>query len=116
MHHEPRSSLIVNTIVLQANCLQQPIGMGAQGQQPSHQAAHQAAHQAGQQGPPRRQQGLTGAAYPWAGMPHPPVTPQMQQAWNAAQEPHTVRDMHRASGVHGVKGGCMGSNGVKGGA
>ena len=38
-------------------------------------------------GPQRRQPGLTGAAYPWAGMPHPPVTPQMQQAWNATQEP-----------------------------
>ena len=69
--------------------------MGAQGQQASHQAAnaaHQAAHQASHQGPSRRQ-GLTGAAYPWAGMPHPPVTPQMQQAWNAVQEPgHTVGD------------------------
>ena len=81
--------------LLQANCQQQPHAMGTQGQQAAHQAAnaaHQAAHQASHQGLPRRQ-GLTGAAYPWAGMPHPPVTPQMQQAWNAAQEPgHTVGD------------------------
>ena len=81
--------------------MQHPIGMGTQGQQPpiqpahqpSHEPAHQPAHQPSHQvGPPRRQQGFTGAAYPWAGMPHPPVTPQMQQAWNAAQEPHTVGD------------------------
>ena len=60
--------------------------MEEQGQQGS---SHQLPHQLGNQAPHhRRQQGpLTGAAYPWAGMPHPPVTPQMQQAWNAAQEP-----------------------------
>ncbi|KAL3131660.1 hypothetical protein ABBQ38_007954 [Trebouxia sp. C0009 RCD-2024] len=76
-----------------ANSLQQPVTMGGpQGQQPAHQAAHQASHQGShQQGPHRRQQSLTGAAYPWAGMPHPPVSPQMQQAWNAAQEPHMMQ-------------------------
>ncbi len=67
--------------------------MEEQGQQGG---SHQLPHQIGNQPPHhhRRQQGpLTGAAYPWAGMPHPPVTPQMQQAWNAAQEPisHNVR-------------------------
>ena len=53
-----------------------------QGQQGgSHQLPHQLGHHRRQHGP------LAGAAYPWAGMPPPPVTPQMQQAWNAAQEP-----------------------------
>lgn len=66
--------------------------MEEQGQQAG---SHQLPHQLGNPPPHhRRQQGsLTGAAYPWAGMPHPPVTPQMQQAWNAAQEPpiHSVQ-------------------------
>lgn len=96
--------------VVQANLLQHPVTMGgAQGQLPAHQASHQAAHQAShqasqqlahQQGPHRRQQSLTGAAYPWAGLPHPPVNPQMQQAWNAAQEPHMVQ--HPTWGQAGV--------------
>lgn len=72
--------------------------MEEQGQQGG---SHQLPHQLGNQPPHhRRQQGpLTGAAYPWAGMPHPPVTPQMQQAWNAAQEPpsHNVQNKRQAS-------------------
>ena len=80
--------------VLQANCQQQSHGTITQGQQAAnaaHQAALQAAHKAAQQGPLRRQQSLNGAAYLWAGMPPPPVSPQMQQAWNATQEAgHTV--------------------------
>ena len=56
-------------------------------QKGSQQGSCQPALQLPSNAPQRRQLSLSGAAYPWAGMTPSPVTPQMQQAWNAVQDP-----------------------------
>ena len=89
LRQEQVTSYPIPAFVLQMMHQQQHRVLECMEEQGQQGGSHQLPHQLGNQPPHhRRQQGpLTGAAYPWAGMPHPPVTPQMQQAWNAAQEP-----------------------------